>query len=40
MTLVCDTILRTSLTTDEIVYSEYVVMREAISSVESPPSSR
>ena len=25
MTLVCDSILRTSLTTDEIGYSEYVV---------------
>jgi hypothetical protein len=39
MTVVCDSILRTSLTTDKIVYSEYVVMHEAISSAESPPSS-
>ncbi len=33
---VCDSMLRTSLTADEIVYSEKVVMRDAISSVDRP----
>ena len=33
---VCDSIVRTSLTADEIVYSENVVMREAMSSLVRP----
>lgn len=33
---VCDSIVRTSLTTDEIVYSERVVIRDAISPVDRP----
>jgi hypothetical protein len=33
---VCDSIVRTSLTAEEIVYSEKVVMRDAISSLVRP----
>ena len=33
---VCDSIVRTSLTAEEIVYSENVVMRDAMSSLVRP----